>query len=430
MARLVVKADKDFIQELEQQEEIGAAAISQALKKSGESSPLSISDFYPELGETREFGYMNCIQDVPLMTQIPFFSNKILVKIEPFRTPELFQAQYGISVDTMVELIKRGLVIPVVSSDLRRYIGLNYLAPILSMPRVMVSSVRNKYFFLTLSPNYERYIEEGKNLFKQKFVTYSKEWQKKYRTGSEAFVTARAKRFARLKVMTPQLAEMVSEQVEQGPALVDMLDLIFIDPYTTALEGTLTIDEAVYRRIVQAVPLLSEPERYEVFQSQIAEHILRYFQLRFPGDLTLNQLDKFQKSELPKRCHEILVALNAAVYSKPDDAENRAKELLEHWQETINYLDSILRQRRDWEGLIAGGSIMMVGAGAALATGQLAAGGLAASIAGAAHLLPFIARIKSGIAEQLAKLRKPKLACIMLDFKKAADEIIQCKREM
>ena len=428
MAKVVTRVDQDFIRELERREEIGAAAISHALKKSTDCSALSILDFYPELGAASECSHVNHVQGVPLLTQMPFFAKRILVKTEPFRTPELFRARYGVSVDTMVELIERHLVFPVISSDLHRYVGLDYLAPILSSEQAVVSSIRGKHFFLTLSSEYEAHVHEGLALLEPTLRPLSAEWERTYQTGAEAFVTTRAKRYARLKVMAPDLAAMVAEEPHSALTLIDMLDLVFVDPYTTAIEGTFAVDETVYRRMVEAVPLLSAPKGFEVFHSQVAQHILRYFGLTFPGDLSLSELDQFLKTDLPQQCHEILLTLNAALETDQADVEHTAKDLLEHWKETTRYLNSIMKQKRELEGLIAGGSILVVGAGAALTTGDFSAGGLAASFATAAQWLPFIARIRSSLAEGVAKLQRPKLVCIMFDFRKSVDGVLHSAR--
>jgi hypothetical protein len=137
----------------------------------------------------------------------------MLVQIEPFTTPETFLENYGVNVRTMAELVKRGLVIPIISSDLHRYVGLEYLAPLLTCKPVIVASIRTRHFFLLHSPAYDGYIDTAKERLSI-LRSQSKEWQRKYQTGGDAFITARAKRYARVKVLHPECADDMDEAIE------------------------------------------------------------------------------------------------------------------------------------------------------------------------------------------------------------------------
>lgn len=74
--------------------------------------------------------YSNRIHGVPILAQVPFFEQQILV-LDAFRTEKDFRENYGLSVSQLIDLWKAKKKVLVGLSNPSSYVGLDYLDPIL-----------------------------------------------------------------------------------------------------------------------------------------------------------------------------------------------------------------------------------------------------------------------------------------------------------
>lgn len=73
--------------------------------------------------------YSNCLIDLPISVQMPFFEQLIMV-LRPYHTEADFKKEYGFSVESVLDLWRQKRLI-VTTLNPERYVDLDYLDPIL-----------------------------------------------------------------------------------------------------------------------------------------------------------------------------------------------------------------------------------------------------------------------------------------------------------
>lgn len=413
--------DQDFIDELARREERKAEEIATKLRQRDWKGQTTIAPFYPEIGQRTKGGHITAVPGVSIGSQVPFFAGGLLVQVEPFTTPQTFEEHYGINVATMRDLVQRGLVVPIISSDLYRYVGLDYLAPLLTIEPTIVASIRTRHFFLVHSTEYDAFIDEGKRRLTM-LSAQAGDWERKYRTGGEAFVTARAKRYARLKVLHPELSERIEEAIHDGAeaarSVIDMLDIVLVDRHTSAFEGALAVDGPQLKQVIQRVPELSPPQVFSAFYAQVAENLLDHVGLSFPRQLTLAQLDELQKAGFLQRAQEVLRELNDAVAAKSDTASERAADAAEYWDETTRSLRGMTKNRELINEGISSLAVAVTGGTSwwlSRDPGEAIKSGLAMK---GVMEIPIVKRVRTALAEQAATFLRPRVATLIFELRK------------
>jgi hypothetical protein len=116
--------DEKWVEEyVDRQVDLGARQAKKGLRDLKDLSLMNLIDW--------EFRtpYSNCLFDMPISVQMPFFE-QLIMTLRPYHTENDFEVAYGLSVQAVLDLWRQKRLL-VTAVDPIRYVGLDYLDPIL-----------------------------------------------------------------------------------------------------------------------------------------------------------------------------------------------------------------------------------------------------------------------------------------------------------
>jgi len=271
-------------QDLKRREEQKAAH----LLKSGKTSPR---DFFPDLRLGETYGYY--IFRKPLWLLVPFYDT-IIVNLPPLKDKSAFERILGLTLEDAVALQKKSRVQFTLDYEPTRYVGLDYLDPIIEY--APCHEIRLDALCKATRMKYDEYLKEGTRMFDGRLGDLARQfkWEEYVLDARKELEVSAASLFAELKCLGYDgLASRISNLAHYNAQLAYRCLYVYssflTDPVFRSLDGINPIEseflqlKTLYEELINC-PLYADKEVL-YFPEDVGRALIKELRLDLPQDL-------------------------------------------------------------------------------------------------------------------------------------------------
>jgi hypothetical protein len=365
--------------------------------------------------------YSNCLIGLPISVQMPFFEQLIMV-LRPYHTEADFKKGYGLSVKSVLDLWRQKRLL-VTTVDPERYVGLDYLDPILEKDPPYLEMI-GEVFFQTISDlnKGEGYFESCLEVATDKIRANKSLVESlipdtmprlSYRAMSKGdFIPLFATAYATLcgfgyeDLATSLLSRASRLSMEE---LVKFNELLIFYPRFRAADGVVTLQPSDFH-LATEIGLATRAQRFPV---EVAKLLVEKLEILWIKDLGWEQVVELRgkTAELRKLLFEIDRYASSGEFQKLP-----RQEALEKAFEEARAASAEIARTKNLSTKMIHASLGILGGAAGVALARYP-GLLAGTALGGLGAIPFAEES----AETLAKFRKKSHAIAYFDVQRGLD---------